>query len=317
MVLPIMSVRWHPGHPHRNPSDRIYDVSCNIRPSRINASIRCEVGDEWRCRRRRTAVTLAEVEPHRSRSRGAETQTAVRTGERRFTNLQSTATTTLRRDRGLVNERVSTAERTTVGPRTLGRIGGVLEQGRGGRSRNGTWRTRAKVGPHRVQRTGFRTGDVPRVNQNRGLLQHEMSDELMRQNEGNKTHSGPAGSVATCHEPPSLSNRGRRLLVDVYRDTRAIRTIGVTLGARRRHPRPGDDQTRWERWVIFVGGRSKPGNRSWSIQWVLNHSRTRRIRKRVHIVRLRLGWGTGFNDPDSGSLGRRSLHRLRHGQSRT
>jgi hypothetical protein len=122
------------------PRDRIYDVSCNVCPRGIDASIRCEVGAERSCGRRRTTITLAEVEPHRTRSRGSETQTAVRTGERRFTKLGSTtATATLRRDGCLVNEGVSAALRTTVRPRTLGRIGGVLEKRRGGRSRNGTW----------------------------------------------------------------------------------------------------------------------------------------------------------------------------------
>jgi hypothetical protein len=132
-VLPIMRVRWHPGHPDRNSSDRIYDVSRNVCPSGIDASIRCEVGAERSCRQRRINITLAELEPHRSCSGGTKTQTTERAGERRFADLRpTTATAALRRNRGLMNERVSTALGTTVGSRTLGRIGGVLERRRGG-----------------------------------------------------------------------------------------------------------------------------------------------------------------------------------------
>ena len=134
-----MSVCWHPGHPHRNPGDRVYDVSCNVCPRGIDASIYTEVGTERSSGRRRSAITLAEVEPHRSRSRGSETQTAVRAGKRRFTQIGSTAATaTLRRDRCLVNKRVAAALGTTARLRTLGRIWGVLEKRRGGRSRNRT-----------------------------------------------------------------------------------------------------------------------------------------------------------------------------------
>jgi hypothetical protein len=76
----------------------------------------------------------------------------------------------------------------------------------------------------------------------------------IRKNKEHKTYRRPAGSIATCNEPPPLSNRGRRLLIDVHRDGRAVCTVGVTKGSRRCHPRPGDNQTRWERWVVFVRG---------------------------------------------------------------
>lgn len=179
-----MSVCWHPGHPHCDSGNGVYNVGCNICPCGIDASVHCEVGAERSSGRRRTAITLAKVESHRTCSRGSETQTPVRAGERRFTNLRSTAAaTTLRRNRCLVNEGVAAALRTTVRPRTLGGIWGVLEKRPRGRSRNRTWRTGAKTGSHRMEGTNFRTGHISRVNQNR-LLRRKEADQLLWKEQG-------------------------------------------------------------------------------------------------------------------------------------
>jgi hypothetical protein len=119
-VLPIMSVRWHSGHPYRNSGDRINDVSRNVCPSGIDTPARCEVGTEWGCRHGRTSITLPEVEPHRGRSDGTKAKAAVRTWEGSSTDLGSTTAAPLRGDRSLVNERASASLRTIVGLRTLG-----------------------------------------------------------------------------------------------------------------------------------------------------------------------------------------------------
>ena len=148
-VLPFMGVCRHPGHPDRNSNYRVHDVSRNVCPSGINTSTTCEVGTKRGCRHGRTWDALPEVEPHRARSDGTETQAAVRTWERRFTG-RSAAATALRRDRCLVNERVPTSLRTTVGLGTLRRIGSILEEGSRGRSRNGTRWAMAKARPHRM-----------------------------------------------------------------------------------------------------------------------------------------------------------------------
>ena len=73
MVLPIMSVRWHPGHPDRNSDDRVYDISCDVRPSRVDGSVHREEVAERSYGWRRTPITLTEVESHRSRSSGTKT----------------------------------------------------------------------------------------------------------------------------------------------------------------------------------------------------------------------------------------------------
>jgi hypothetical protein len=103
-VPPIVGVRWHPGHPDRNSSNRVHDVSRNVCSSGIDTSTCCEVGTEWGRRQGRGSIMLPKVKPHRARSDGTETQTAIRTWERRFTGIGSMPTTTLRRDRRLVNE---------------------------------------------------------------------------------------------------------------------------------------------------------------------------------------------------------------------
>jgi hypothetical protein len=103
-VPPIVGVCWHPRHPDRNSRNRVHDVSRDVCPSGIDTSTRCEVGTEWGRRQGRGSIMLPKVKPHRARSDGTETQTAIRTWERRFTGIGSMTTTALRRDGRLVNE---------------------------------------------------------------------------------------------------------------------------------------------------------------------------------------------------------------------
>ena len=145
-VIPIVSVGGHSGHPDRNTSDRIHNVSRDICPRRINTSGR-EVSAEWG-RRHRSSIMLFEVKPHRARSDGTETQTTVRAWEGSFAGIGSSSTTALGRDGRLVNERGPASLGMTVGFGTLRGIGGMLERRARGRSRNGMRRTETR--PHRM-----------------------------------------------------------------------------------------------------------------------------------------------------------------------